>query len=301
MTEPVVAVDLGGTTMRAAIVGPDGQILERCEAPTPDDPTPRALLELIQEVLEGDSVRVAVVGVPGRVNYVDGRLEHAPNLPSAWASELTETAIAEQVGVPVHLANDADLAAVGEAFFGAGREYDDVAYVTISTGVGAGVLLRRRLVRGRRSLAEIGHTMIDLRASENEPRTVEDLGSGTALERSADAVGLPDDGERIVELVKEGDPKARKVWNAMVAAIQLGVTNLAWTFTPEVVVLGGGVGLNGDLLIDPLEQHLREHGPRALPEPILVRVAELGDDAALTGAAAWEDATAHATGGTEAS
>lgn len=291
MARRFMAVDLGGTTMRAAIVAEDGTLLERSRAPTPDDPEADALMELVEEVLKGDTVEHAVVGVPGWVDYADGVLERAPNLPVGWTEDLTAERISDRIGLPVDLANDADLAAVGEAYFGAGRGASDVAYVTISTGIGAGVVLGGQLVAGRRSLAEIGHTIIDWDAGGAAPATLETLGSGSSLSRRAAAVGLPEDGKQIVELLKAGNAEARGVWDEMLRAVQVGVTNLAWVFMPELVVLGGGVGLNGDLLIDRLMEHLRDHGPSRLDPPIAIRVAALGDDAGLAGAAAWRDAT----------
>ncbi len=97
--------------------------------------------------LGGTNMRAAVIGVPGRIDHMAGALEHAPNLPSHWPGALHEALLTDHLGVPVSLANDADLATVGEACFGAGRGAADVVSITVSTGVGAGVLLGGRLVR----------------------------------------------------------------------------------------------------------------------------------------------------------
>lgn len=291
MGEETLAVDLGGTTMRAAVVDEAGGVLERRTQPTPQDAEcPDALLALAGDVLRGDRVGGAVIGVPGRVNHELGRLEHAPNLPPHWPGALDEQLLRERLDVPVSLANDADLAAIGETYFGAGRGHDDVVYLTVSTGVGAGVLLGRRLVHGRRSLAEVGHTVVDrAAAAEGRPATVEQLGSGTALERAGDDRGLEPDGTRLVELVHEGHVEAQRLWDDLVGVIGLTVVNLAHLFSPDAIVLGGGVGRNGDLLLDPLRAALVEHGPVGLD--VAVAVAALGDDAGLVGAAAWSEAT----------
>lgn len=289
----VLAVDLGGTWMRAAIVFADGDVQERRSQPTPQDAEcPDALLALAGDVLAAGTVERAVIGVPGRVHYGAGQLEHAPNLPPAWPAALHDDTLAERFGVAVSVANDADLAAVGETFFGAGAGFDDVGYITISTGVGAGVLLGRRLVAGRRSGVELGHTVVDLAAVRGDgPASVEALASGTALERSANTLGLPPDGGEFVELVRDGDLHAQAVWDRVVEVIAVAVANLAYLFTPQIVVLGGGVGRNGDLLLDPLRAHLHDAGPPALPEPIRLAVTATGDDAGLVGAAAWPTAT----------
>jgi glucokinase len=290
--EPVLSVDVGGTRMRAAVVAPDGAVLRRRVEPTPRQAAcPDALLALIAGLLEPTAVAEAVVGVPGRVNYATGHLEHAPNLPPGWAPALSEERLSSVLGVPVALANDADLAAVGEARFGAGRHYRDVVYLTLSTGVGAGVVLDGHLVHGRRSLTEVGHTVIDWEAAATgQPATLEDLASGTALARLAATAGLDGDGPTVVRLVQTGHPGARAVWDRVVQAAAIGVANLAHLYSPDVVVLGGGLGRVGSLLLDPIRAHLARHGPRRLTVDV-VRAA-LGDDAGLAGAAGWREAFA---------
>lgn len=289
----VLAVDLGGTTMRAAVVDHEGHLVERCAAPTPhDERCPEALVALVSEVLERHPVAEAVIGVPGRVNYRTGQLEQAPNLPPGWTDALREDALGDVVGVPVNLANDADMAAVGEARFGAGHGFDDVVYVTVSTGVGAGVVLGGQLARGSRSLGEIGHTVIDrVAARREEPATVEELGSGRSLARSADAAGLDAEGADLVALVVDGDSRAQAVWDEAMHVAGLAVANLAHLFSPEVVVVGGGVGRSGDVVLAPVRELLAAFGPLGLREHISVVTAALGDDAGLIGAAGWRAAT----------
>jgi glucokinase len=289
--DDVLAIDLGGTQMRAASVSKDGSVSRRSARPTPlEDQDLDLFFELAGEVVTND-VSTAVVAVPGRVNYRLGRLEHAPNLPERWTSLLREDHLEDRFGLEVALANDADAAAVGESYFGAGRHFDDVAYITVSTGVGAGALFGGQLVHGHRSSIGVGHTVIDRVALvSNDPASLEDLASGTALETAADLAGLPADGRRVVDLVEKGDERATRVWQALVDALVVGVANLAYLVMPQIIVLGGGVGLS-DLLLDPIRRHLSSHGPPSLPEPIRVVTAALGDDAGLVGAAAWHRAT----------
>ena len=284
-----LAVDVGGTNMRAAIVTEEGEVGERSDRATGRDPA--ALVELARDVLAGDEVDGAVVGLPGRIDYGVGRLEYAPNIDPSWRDELTEERLAGDLGVPVALANDADLAAVGEAWFGAGRPFRDVAYLTISTGIGAGVVTGGLLVHGRRSVAEVGHTIVDgQRLLEGRKATVEDLGSGTALTELAQEAGIAEDAKELVELVRGGDVTATRILERVTFAAAMGAVNLAHLFTPDVIVVGGGLGLVGDLVLDPIRLLVAERGPRAMPEPICVVNAELGDAAGLTGAAAWHRA-----------
>lgn len=289
---PILAVDLGGTRMRAGLVDRDGGILLRRAEPTPREaPCPDALMMLVGGILEGTDVEEAVIGVPGRVDYRSGTLEYAPNLPPRWLPALTEGNLSTVLGVRASLANDGDLAAVGECRFGAGRGYADVMYVTISTGIGAGVVLGGILAHGRRSLAEVGHTIIDRTAlAAGAPASLEDQGSGTALDRIAAEAGLDRSGAGLVELVEAGDPTAVRTWGSVAEAVGIGVANLAHLFSPEVVVVGGGVARAGDLLLGPIREALARLGLPGLPAPIDVVRAALGDDAGLAGAAGWSGA-----------
>jgi glucokinase len=285
----VLAVDLGGTSMRVARTSASGEVVDRIEEPTGADPD--ALLDHLRDVAGRGPVAHAVIGVPGRVDYEHGHLEYAPNLDPSWLDVLREEHLAAHLGVAVALANDADLAAVGESWFGAGREHGAVAYLTVSTGIGAGVVVGGLLVHGQRSMAEVGHTIVDGDAlAEGRPATVEELGSGTALDRLAEEAGLDARGKDLVDLVRGGDEGAAKVLTRVVTAAAIGAVNLAHLFAPSVIVVGGGLGLNGDLVLDPIRNLLEARGPRELPEPIEVINAALGDDAGLAGAGAWHRA-----------
>ncbi|HEY2427682.1 MAG TPA: ROK family protein [Acidimicrobiales bacterium] len=292
MRAHTLAVDLGGTHMRCARVLPDGSIADRALEPTPHDGSDTsALVSLLTKVASTGPCASAVIGVPGRVDYRNGILEYAPNLPPGWVATLTEAGLSRDVGLAVALANDADLAAVGEAYFGAGAGFTDVAYVTLSTGVGAGVVLSGLLVHGRRSLAELGHSIIALdRLRAGQPATVEELASGTALGQAAARAGLGPLGRDVLDAAGRGDGAARAIWDDLVAAAAAGLVNMAWLFTPEVIVVGGGLGLVGDALLDPLRRAVETDGPPVMDPPVAIVPAGLGDDAGLAGAAAWGQA-----------
>ena len=286
-----MAVDLGGTNMRAAVVDDTGRIVDRVRAATPHDmPTIDPLLDLVRPLAGRRDVDDAVVAVPGRVDHELGTLLNAPNLPRRWPTLLTGATLEAALGLPVVLANDADVAAVGEAHFGAARGHRDVVYVTISTGIGAGILVGGRLVRPRCSAGEVGHTVVDRAlAAAGGDGTVEGLGSGPAMARRARAVGLDAVGADLVRLVEAGDPVARTVWDDAMFAAALGVVNLAHLVCPSIIVIGGGVGRNGELVNAPIRGALKRFGP---PGPtITVATAALGDDPGLVGAAALRSAT----------
>lgn len=148
-----------------------------------------------------------------------------------------------------------------------------------------------RLVHGKRSLAEAGHSIIDGQAaSRGEPATLEQQGSGTALHRLAVSSGLDVYGPELVTHIANSDQAARRIWESGAEAVAIGVANLVQMFSPEFVIVGGGVVLAGDLLLEPIKKALSRVGPRGLRQPTEVRATELGDDAGLTAAATWAEA-----------
>ena len=293
LEEVIVAADIGGTKMRVALVRGDGSVLLSREQPTPHNVgVPDELTDLISSiahhVLAGErSASRVVVGLPGPVDYRSGKLLWAPHLPESWPDQLSESQLRTTIGLPVHVANDADLAALGEAYFGAGSAYRDVAYVTISTGIGAGFVFDGQLLRGKRSLGEIGHTIIDWMAwSALEPATLEELASGSGMTRMAVERGLGAlSGKEISELAHRENVDALQIWRGAVSAAAAGTFNLATAFSPEIIVIGGGLGLQLDFFL-ALEETFSRHVPRRMPSTPLVPAA-LGDNAGLIGAARW--------------
>jgi glucokinase len=295
VTRPVLAADVGGTQMRAALVDPEGHILVRRSVPTPAEAdVPATFTDLIVTMAADRSHGMAthaVVGLPGAVDYEAGRFLWAPNLPEQWPDQLSAAGLRAQLGLPVNIANDADLAAVGEAWFGAGATSAAVVYLTISTGIGAGVVNGGRIVRGTRSLAEVGHVVIDWRAwRDGAPCTVEELGSGSGVARQAREAGLGAIGARDVEAgAAAGEPRAVAIWEQAIAACAAGISNLVMSFYPSTVVIGGGMGRQ-DAFFDPLRGMVLQR-PGHHPDDLTIVRSTLGDDAGLSGAAAWTRAT----------
>ena len=281
--------------MRAALVGPGGEILLRRSAPTPaQSDVPAAFTSLVAAMAAEDghgSPSHAVVGLPGGVDYEAGRFLWAPNLPAQWPDQLSATGLSAQLHLPVSIANDADLAAVGEAWFGAGAQSPAVAYLTVSTGIGAGVVNGGRVLRGSRSLAEVGHVVIDWRAwRDGEPSTVEELGSGSGVTRQALEAGLgPASSQEIEAGAAAGEPRATAIWQQAIAACAAGVSNLIMSFSPSTVVIGGGMGRQ-DAFYGPLRDMVLQR-PGHHPSDLTIVRSTLGDDAGLSGAAAWARAT----------
>ena len=280
-TGTILACDVGGTRLRVARVDPDGTVHDKHVIPTPPD-DPSALARVLAEAIDGPGGPPAavVIGIPGPVDYSAGVPLMLPNLPD-WEGHVQASRLEAELGLPVVLANDADLAALGEYAYGAGRDSIDMVYVTVSTGVGAGVVLGGKLVRGRLSLAEIGHTIIDRRSRE----TVETLGSGTALGRLSG-----EDGASVAARAARGDPETARQFREVAENLAVGVFNLAHLFSPDMAVIGGGMSQAGDLLLDPVRDAFNACQPGCPAAGVTVVRAEGGDDAGLKGAAAlWQE------------
>ena len=274
----VLVCDLGGTRLRVAVVAPDGSIQSKQVIRTPAD-DPGALARTMRDVLDHHAKDVvgAVVGVPGPMSYAEGKPLKLPNLPD-WEGHISSGMLETELGIPVLIANDADLAALGEHRYGAGRGSRDMVYVTASTGVGAGVILGGHLLHGQLSLAEIGHTIID----QANHKTVEQLGSGTALSRLAgeDAAAV---GARAIA----GDEDAQAHFAEVAGSFAVGVFNLVHCFSPELVVIGGGMSQAGDLLLDPVRKALSQCDDLCPASSAEVVRAQGGDDVGLRGGAAY--------------
>ncbi len=285
----IVGVDIGGTHFRMALLNEKGEILchERVETKSIEDPL--LTLRSMKAVIDADSkADLIVVGVPGVVDYKAGNLVFAPNIDQRWVNLLDVDHIQTALGVDTILVNDADLATIGEFFFGAGKALTSMAYVTVSTGVGVGVILEGRLLRGRLSNMELGHSYIPssnsigVRTSSLSP--VEDLASGTALAKRATEIGLDMDNELLLKRAEVEGSSEFELLDAVSQDLSVALANLCWLTSVQELVLGGGVALNSSLLVALVRKHLQPIAPKYLD--IDIQRAKLGDDAGLIGAAA---------------
>ncbi len=307
----VVAVDLGGTQIRVALSDLDGNFLRRVACPTEAsqglEAVLRRLVARIQEVRQGirdDDLLGVGVGSPGPVDALGGMIISPPNLPG-WNEVPLRDILEQRLSLPVRLANDANAAALGEWAFGAGRGHQNVVYVTISTGVGGGVISEGRLLLGHRGLAvEVGHMTLQPdgpRCNCGNHGCWEALASGTAIARQgAEAVragrsallselcdGAPEDVDaRLVgEAAGRGDPAAQEIIERAAFYCGVGVGNLLHLYSPELVLIGGGVSRLGDVLFSAVRRVARE---RVMPpyRGVPIEPAALEADVGLLGTVA---------------
>ncbi len=286
-----VGVDIGGTKVLGGVVDSDGLVLDRLLMETPDRSLAPAVVEetvisVVQRLLGAHDVRGLGLGVAGFVGG-DGSVFFAPHLP--WRGEPLRGVLADRLGLPVVVDNDANTAARAEMKFGAGRGTEQALCVTLGTGIGGAVVLGGRVVRGINGFAgEFGHMQVvpDGRSCEcGQTGCWEQYCSGRALARAV-AGDHTGSGPEITAAAAAGQAWGLRAFEEVGGWLGVGLAGLVSAFDPEVVIIGGGLSDAGDLLLEPARRafaaRLPGTGHRALP-PIVQ--AELGPDAGFIGAA----------------
>ena len=300
-----LALDVGGTHMRAAVF-PDGQdspsYQTRIRTYAPGENPMDRLMGLIREVASsGDQLRAVGIAVPGPIDPHRGMIVTAPNLPS-WVEVPVAEHITEEFGAPALLGNDANLAAVGEWRFGAGIGHHHLIYLTISTGIGGGVINNDQLLLGSQGFAgELGHVTIlpdgpvcscgqrgHLEAISAGPGISAYVVEQLNLGRPSSLQGTPKPDTKVIsQAALAGDPLAKEAFDRAGYYLGLAIANYLMIFNPSIVILGGGVSQVGKLLLAPVRKVVKQ---TVLSEHYLqnltITQAALGDDAGLYGALA---------------
>ncbi len=311
MQDRFLAVDLGGTRLRVAVTEEGFRLSGRQEEATALGDGPEGVVRQIGRMVDRalrDSgiakgrIRGVAAGSPGPLDAKLGVIHGAPNL-TGWTDVPLKLMLEERLDLPVAVVNDANAAALAEHRLGAGRGTRDFVYLTISTGIGGGVIVNGQLLEGVSGTAgELGHTTIDRHGPICKCGNIgclEALASGTAIgERfeqglragrlSSASIWLGSEAASAADVTRaarEGDVYALEVLTDAAEALGFGVLNCIHTFNPEVIALGGGVTHAGPLLFDPMMRIVERY---AFPIPrgdVRIVQAELGDDVGLAGAA----------------
>lgn len=304
-----IGVDIGGTKIAAAVVSADGEVVGRLRRDTPSQSEAairRTVAEIVRSLARQHDVVAVGISAAGFVDRKRRMVTFAPNL--AWRNEPLAEHVTTDTGLPALVENDANAAAWGEYRYGAAVNADDTVMVTIGTGIGGGIVINGRLVRGGYGMAaEIGHMRI-VRGGRlcgcGGRGCWEQYGSGSALTRMGRdlvANGGPgaarlselayDDpdlvrGQFITKAAKEGDPACVELLRAFGEGFGEALASLAAILDPELIVIGGGACEAGDLLVLPVRQGFAEHLVAAGYRPHApIAVATLGNDAGMIGAA----------------
>ena len=311
MSHLFIAVDIGGTQIRAALCDSEGTIHQRAADLTASHEGPDAVMGRIEgairQVWPADG-QVAVIGVvaPGPLDPWSGVVFDAPNIP-CWNNYPLRDIIQERFGLPILVGNDCNAAALAEHQFGVGQGKSNLIYITVSTGVGGGIIINGELLLGTHGLAgEIGH--IKVRPDGplcgcGSPGCLEAQASGPSIAREARQRLCAGEPSRILELAhgdldaisarlvneaaQQGDPLAVDVFRQAGTYLGLGLVTLLHLFDPDIVIIGGGVSKAGDLLFGPAREVVRQRcmTDRYWRDTPIVPAA-LGDDVGLLGALA---------------
>ena len=309
----VVGIDLGGTKIYTALADAAGQVVAEVKVPTGAAEGERAVLhrlvQTVEEVLRlgglsRKEVRAVGLGVPGPLDVARGIVYHAPNL--GWRDVPVKEILEKALGVPVLVDNDANLGALGEHTFGAGRGVDHMVYVTVSTGIGGGLILEGRLYRGWRDGAgEIGHMTVvpegPLCRCGNRG-CLEAVASGTAIGREGRELVARGEGRGILAAARGhaeavgsaavtaaaagGDAEALALLRKAAGFLGLGLANVVKVLNPALVVLGGGVVEGAPFLVGMVDEAVRAHALSAAHGAVRLEAALLGGKAGVMGAVA---------------
>lgn len=314
MADPLtIGIDVGGTNLKAGLVGPQHAIIERREIETEAargvDHVLARIAALILELrraagLRGSAVRGIGVGVPGPLDFARGLVFNAPNLPG-WVNVPVRDRLSAACGAAVQVENDANAAAYGEFVAGAGRDSHDMVFLTLGTGVGGGIVADGRVHRGAFGNAgEVGHVIVQpggracpcgqlgclerySSASAIEQRTAEALRAGRDSSLAAQLrAGREIDAPDVAAAARAGDALAAEIWDDACRYLALACTTLQHIVNPRVVVLGGGLIRSGPQLLDPVRRHLAALTWKMAADCPRIELATLGGDAGVIGAAA---------------
>ena len=308
-----VGIDVGGTSIKGATIRDNAEILDRFSMPmnktlSPEE-TVGQLCELVNETLKNhhydDKVVGIGIGIPGTFNKETGVVVNCPNLPT-WAGFNLKEFIESKCHLYVKLVNDADAAALAEAKYGVGKQYEYVLMITLGTGVGGGIVINKNLYNGNLGMgAELGHMIIELdgrpcgcgrrgcfeayasaTALINDTKAAIEKNPGSLMKEIGDELGKID--ARVAFLAEaKGDKAAHEVVENYIKYLSEGLLSYCNILRPNIIVLSGGVANEGENLIGRVRKYMEEHnyGMKKAPK-VEIAQASVGYDAGKIGAAA---------------
>lgn len=304
--EIVLAADLGGTNLRVAAIDHQGTILYRAKRETPRGESVGAIIQAIvesaiecRENCAAFQVKTICVAIPGTVNVSEGVIMTAPNLPALNGFKMV-AALEKELGIKAVLENDANAAAIGENWCGASKGYADSILVMLGTGVGGGIMINGKILRGVDGMAgEIGHICVEpfgVPCSCGSRGCIEQYSSASAIVRIAKelAAQFPDSilnnnaqlkASEVFDAGINGDQLALDVFRQMGFYLGVALTSLINTLNPEIIVIGGGASAGWQLFVPHLQETILQKAFGSFSERAKLVRGELGDDAGILGAA----------------
>ena len=299
-----LVADVGGTHIRVACF-PVGQrtpsAMQRIDTVGPDTPLERLIHLLADVAPKGEEIAAIVTTAPGPLDPYAGMVFEAPNIPS-WINLPLKKLLQDRFNVPVAIGNDADLAALGEWRFGAGIGHRNLIYITVSTGIGGGVIIDDKRLIGERGLGhELGHVTIipdGPLCSCWQRGHLEAVASGTAIARwveqelsqgipSSLSVNRPVTAQDVALAANQGDELAKAALARSATYLGTAIADYLHIFNPSMVIIGGGVSQSGEIFFCPLRTAMNEHVmSKKYLENLTLTASALGDEVGLMGALA---------------
>ncbi|MGB9683151.1 MAG: ROK family protein [bacterium] len=306
--DKIIGIDIGGTKIAIGRADIEGNLEESLRFATNVSRGYKMILEEIiektKELFKGQSIKAIGIGCGGPLDSKKGRILSPPNLPG-WDDVPIVKDIESVFDVPVYLENDANAAALGEFHFGAGRNVNNMVYLTLSTGIGGGIIVNNKLVHGvRDSGGEVGHQTVlpdGPLCNCGNRGCLEAISSGTGITKrfkeklilGGDSLvksWIKDmseiDAKMIADAAKLGDALAKEVWDEAIYYLGIGISNIITILSPEMVVLGGSLTKYGESLFIRVKEIVKERVKLVPVEEIPIVQAELGDNVGILGAVA---------------
>ena len=305
-----IGIDVGGTNVKIALVNDKGNIIYSNSIPTRAEMgyqytinnMKEAIAELIKETKsDKKSIEGIGFGFPGQIDYKKGVVRLAPNIPG-WVEVPIAEIMEKEFGIPTRVDNDVRCAALGELNYGAGIGCENLICITVGTGIGSGLIINGKLVRGASNAAgEIGHIKLDMHGGPlcgcGDRGCLEAFASGPSIVAMAEEyikggkstkyreLANPDITPYIVsEAAKQGDPVAKRIFTIVGEYIGIGLASVVNLLNPEKIIIGGGVAAAGDLLLNPIKENLIKRAMPIAGSAVEIVPAQLGNSAGVIGA-----------------
>ncbi len=305
-----IGIDVGGTNVKIALVSDKGKIIYSNSIPTRAEmgyeytinSMKDAVKDLLKETkLEPKSIEGMGFGFPGQIDCQKGIVRLAPNIPG-WVNVPIAEIMEKEFGIPTRVDNDVRTATLGELNYGAGVGCQNLVCITVGTGIGSGLVINGKLVRGASNAAgELGHIKLNMEGGPlcgcGDRGCLEAYASGPSIVAMAEEyirggkstkyreLANPDITSYIVAVAaKEGDPVARQIFRIIGEYIGMGLASVVNLLNPEKIIIGGGVADAGDILFDPIRETLQKRAMVIQREAVEIVPAQLGNTAGVIGA-----------------
>ena len=309
MTKNRIGIDVGGTNVKIALVDDKGSILYSNSVPTRAEMgyeyTVNNIKQAIRDLMSETKVtNIEGIGFdfPGQIDYKNGIVRLAPNIPG-WVNIPIAKIIEDEFKIPTRIDNDVHCAALGELNFGAGKGCENFICMTVGTGIGSGIVINGKLVRGASNAAgELGHIKLQMHEGPlcgcGDYGCLEAFASGPSIVAMAEEYilggkstkfrELASGGEItpfiVAEAAKQGDPVARRIFARIGEYIGFGLSSVVNLLNPEKIIIGGGVADAGDILLDPIKETIKKRAMVVAGSAVEIVPAKLGNTAGVIGA-----------------